>query len=348
MLSSAATPLAFPTTRYQGSKRKSVRWIGEHLHALSFETALDVFGGTGAISHCLKGDDKCVTYNDALAFNWNIGMALIENRDARLSPDEIDALMQRHAHLTYPDFIQRTFAGIYFTDDENQWLDTVVWNIRHLLSDPYKQALARFAVFQAALAKRPYNLFHRANLYMRAANVSRGFGNKITWDTPFPVHFRAFAAEANAAVFDNGRANRAIQVDALDTPTGADVVYLDPPYINAKGVGVDYRNFYHFLEGMMHYDEWGSMIHYASKHRRLQPRESAWTNPKQIVGALTALIERHQHSMIVLSYRDDGIPSSAALIALMERFKRRVHAASQPIQYRLSQKRSHELLIIGV
>ncbi|NUQ07011.1 MAG: hypothetical protein HUU31_24225 [Anaerolineae bacterium] len=71
-----------------------------------------------------------------------------------------------------------------------------------------------------------YNLFHRANLYMRTAKVERTFGNKVTWDTPFETHFRQFAGEANQAVFDNERENLAIQLDAQETPVGADLVYI--------------------------------------------------------------------------------------------------------------------------
>src|SRR5690606_25532811 len=118
---------------------------------------------------------------------------------------EIENIMQPQYGIIYPDFIQRTFKDIYFTDEENAWLDRVVWNLNHLLTSPYKQALARFALFQACIIKRPYNLFHRANLYMRTAKVQRSFGNKTTWDTPFEIHFRNFINEANRAVFDNGQ-----------------------------------------------------------------------------------------------------------------------------------------------
>jgi len=30
-----------------------------------------------------------------------------------------------------------------------------------------------------------------------------------------------------------------------------DLAYIDPPYISAQGVGVDYLEFYHFLEGLV-------------------------------------------------------------------------------------------------
>jgi len=337
----------FPTTRYQGSKRTIADWIWQNVSHLEFDSVIDVFGGTGAISHMFKNAGKEVTYNDALRFNWNIGLALIENANQRLSDEEIELMIARHSHIDYPDFVSRTFPDIYFTDAENRWLDVVVYNIDHLLNDTYKRSLARFALFQACIIKRPYNLFHRANLYIRTAAVERSFGNKTTWDTPFEVHFRTFAREANKAVFNNQRNNRSLNLDAFETPTGASLVYLDPPYLNAQGVGVDYRDFYHFLEGLTDYERWSQQIDYGSKHRRLRPQESIWHSRHTIEQAFDRLIDLHRHSTIVISYRDDGIPSKDRIIAILRRYKQRVTDVSQSKRYVLSRKHSHELLIIG-
>lgn len=337
----------FPSTRYQGSKRKWISWIWEHLHTLNFETALDVFGGTGVVSHLLKTAGKCVTYNDNLAFNHQIGLALIENDSVTLTDEDLDLVLRHQPTVTYPTVIERNFSGIYFTDAENAWLDRIITNIEQQLNTPYKQALARFALFQACIIKRPYNLFHRANLYMRTAQVARSFGNKTTWDTPFETHFRQFVAEANAAVFDNGKHNRALQCDALETPQGADLVYLDPPYLNSKGTGIDYRDFYHFLEGIVNYDEWEAAIDTKSKHRRLQRQASPWTNTTTFLDAFHQLVKRHQSSILVLSYRDDGLPTKAQLLALLRGYKSNVYEASQAQQYVLSNKRSRELLIVA-
>ena len=77
----------------------------------------------------------------------------------------------------------------------------------------HRRALAWFALFQACIAKRPYNLFHRRNLDMRTADVGRTFGNKAAWDRPFEVHFRKYARQANAAVFDNALPCTALILD---------------------------------------------------------------------------------------------------------------------------------------
>jgi adenine-specific DNA methylase len=337
----------FPSTRFQGSKRKLTEWIWANVAELTFDTVLDVFGGTGAVSHLFKTAGKQVTYNDNLAFNWNIGLALIQNSEIQLTSSDVSLILEPQPGIKYPDFIQRTFAEIYFTDEENVWLDRVVYNIDHMLTDPIKQAIARFALYQACIIKRPYNLFHRANLYMRMADVERSFGNKATWDTPFDTHFRFFVEEANASVFDNGQLNYALRRDALETPTGADLVYIDPPYLNKKGVGVDYLDFYHFLEGLTCYDQWPERIDYRTKHKRLLRQDSPWNRAEGILDAFEAVIKRHQESILVVSYRDNGIPSKSQLLQLLRQYKRNVREAEKSQKYALAIEASKELLLIA-
>ncbi len=338
----------FPSTRYQGSKAKLIAWIIEQLSTLSFDRCLDAFGGTGVVAYHLKLAGKEVTYNDILRFNYLFGLALVENANVRLSAEEIEWLLQPHDEMSYPDFIERTFPGIYFTDAENRWLDQTLTNIR-ALPNRYKQALAFFALAQAALAKRPYNLFHRRNLYLRQADVSRSFGNKATWDKPFPLLFRRFAEEANRAVFDNGRNNRAMNCDVLEITGEYDLVYLDPPYISRKGVGVDYRDFYHFLEGMTMYERWGEEIDYTSRHLRLRRKPSPWHQPKRIQQVLGETIDHFRHSILAISYRSDGIPSPQEIERLLGRHKARVRIARYGrYRYVLStNRRAEELLFIA-
>lgn len=339
--------IQFPSTRYQGSKRKLTDWLWSNVKDLPFSTGLDVFGGTGAVSHLFKRHGKQVTYNDTLKFNWQIGVALIQNAETTITAEDLGLILDRQTNIAYPNFIYRTFSDIYFTDAENQWLDQIVFNIDHFIKDPIKQALARFALFQSCIIKRPYNLFHRANLYMRHAAVERSFGNKHSWDTAFEIHFRLFIAEANAAVFDNHCLNSALNLDAGDTPIGSDLVYLDPPYLNAKGVGVNYYDFYHFLEGLVNYDTWGSQIDFKSRHKRLIPKPSPWMRPNSILSAFETVIDRHQNSIIVISYRDNGVPSRKALIDLLKYYKPTVTEVVQDQRYVLATQASREMLLIG-
>jgi len=337
----------FPSTRFQGSKLKIVDWIWDAIKDLSFDTVLDAFGGTGSVAYVLKSRGKQVTYNDVLKFNSYIGTALIENDQVRLSDQDVKFLLEKHDNVKYPTFIQDTFKGIYFADQENRWIDTVATNIA-LLDDLYKRALAFFALFQACIIKRPFNLFHRKNLYIRFSDVKRNFGNKTTWDTPFEVHFRQFVHEANQAVFSNGHKNKALNLDIFEVEGNFDLVYIDTPYISSNGTGVDYLGFYHFLEGLVNYSEWPAMIDYETKHKRLKATGSVWTDKSKIHFGFDRLFEKFRDSILVVSYRADGIPSVDELVALLKRYKTDVQDLKRTAyKYVLSVNNSAEVLLIG-
>ena len=338
---------AFPTTRYQGSKLKLLDWIAMSIEHLDYDTALDLFGGTGSVGYLMKCNGKAVTFTDQLRSNFLVGKALIENATVLLSENDIQSVIAPKPQHHYDNFISRTFENIYFTAEENRWLDIVTQNIKQL-RNPYKQALSYFALFQAAIAKRPYNLFHRANLYMRTSDVKRSFGNKATWEKPFEQHFRRAALQANNAVFDNERQNRAILTPALEAPTDVDLVYIDTPYMSAKGVSVDYLEFYHFLEGLCEYSEWPSRIDANYRHKPYRRRPSPWCDRQQIHQAFDDVFARFKESILVVSYRDNGIPTPQELVKLMKRHKQRVHEANNThYKYVLSKTASRELLFIA-
>ena len=337
----------FPSTRYQGSKYKFVDWIWYCIKDIPFHSALDAFGGTGSVAFKLKEEGKQVTYNDILPFNHLIGKALIENNSVFLEDSEVNDLLREHEGVLYPNFIEQTFKDIYFTDEENKWLDIVSTNIRRM-DNEYKQAIAYFALFQSCIIKRPYNLFHRKNLYVRQQEVSRSFGNKKTWDTPFDIHFRKFVKEANNAVFENGEHCIAINKNIFDVEPNYDFIYIDTPYLNESGVGVDYADFYHFLNGLVKYDDWNSNIDYKSKHLRLFRQPNVWNSPETIYHAFKILFNHFSHCTMAISYRSNGIPSINELVDTLSELGKKVEIyRSNDIKYVLSTKRSTEVLIVA-
>lgn len=337
----------FPQTRYQGSKYKLLEWLKYHFEKLDFETALDAFGGTGSVSYLLKQMGKEVIYNDYLKFNSIIAKALIQNNQTFLSSSTLDFILTRHQDIFYPSFISTTFKDIYFTNKENFWLDQTITNIK-FIENEYEQALAYFALFQSCIIKRPYNLFHRKNLYVRTAEVKRSFGNKKTWDTPFEKMFIKFVEQANAAVFDNGKNHQVHQEDVLKLNIPSpDLVYIDPPYISKKGTGVNYFEFYHFLEGLVDYDNWKNKIDFNSKHKKLQSKKSLWTDKAQITSAFQELFQKHKDSILVISYRSDGIPSVSKLVNMLEEIGKKVEVNTADYKYVLSNSKSQEVLIVG-
>lgn len=336
-----------PSTRYQGSKFKILDWIDYYTKDLHFDSVLDAFGGTGCVGYMYKKKGKEVFYNDSLKFNHYIGLAIIENRNVTLDSEDVDCILKKQSEMQYPSFIYDTFHDIYFTDEENEWLDVVITNIRKI-QNKYKQALAYYALFQSCISKRPYNLFHRKNLYIRTAEVKRSFGNKKTWDTPFEDHFVKFVEEANNAVFDNQKDNSSSHSDIfnLDIPK-IDLVYIDTPYISTKGVGVNYFDFYHFLEGIVSYDEWEALIDKGSKHKRIKNGKSEWCNKGEIHAAFERLFDKFKNQILIVSYRDDGTPTISELVAILKKYKKSVEVKMLDYRYVLSNGNSKEVLIIA-
>ena len=341
------TKAKFPSTRYQGSKQKFVDWIWQCIKDISFHTVLDAFGGTGSIAYKMKEEEKKVTYNDILPFNHIIGKALIENDSVLLSENDIENILKVHQNISYPNFIEKTFKDIYYTDEENHWLDIVTTNIK-LINDEYKQALAYFALFQSCIIKRPYNLFHRKNLYVRMQDVKRSFGNKKTWDTPFETHFRKFVQEANSTIFNNNESCVSTNNNVFDINQKYDLIYIDTPYLNSDGIGVDYADFYHFLNRLIDYDNWNSRIDYNSKHLRLKRTPNVWNEADNIHNAFKNLFDKFSDSIMVISYRSNGIPTIDELVDMLEKNGKDVKIyQSSDIKYVLSNKQSNEVLIVA-
>lgn len=337
----------FPKTRYQGSKYKLRDWIKHSLKQLDFETAIDAFSGTGSVAYTLKEMGKEVYSNDILPFNYQVSKALIENSSEQITHEDYQFVIKKHIDYNYSFFIRDTFHDIYYLDDENIWLDIIVQNINQVKNE-YKQAMLFWALYQACISKRPYNLFHRKNLYVRTSDVERNFGNKATWDKPFDEHFKKFIKEANNAIFNNRKQNKSFCGDIIDLKIEADLIYIDTPYIPNSGTLTLYGEFYHFLNGLTDYPNWESKVDYNSKHKKLISEYSIWEDKKNIYNGFEQLIEKFKKSIIVISYRDDGIPTVKEISDMLRIHGKKVHIETVDYKYVLSKKQNlQEVLIIG-
>ena len=337
----------FPRTRYQGSKYKLKEWIKDSLSKIEFTTALDAFSGTATISYIMKEMNKTIYSNDILKFNHDIAKALIENNNEQITKKEFEDIIKKKEDFTYSYFIRDTFQDIYFLDNENEWLDIVIQNI-HQIKNEYKKSMFLWALYQSCISKRPYNLFHRKNLYVRTSDVKRNFGNKTTWDKPFEKHFYDFIQEINHAIFDNEKNNKVFCSDIFNLNICVDLIYIDTPYIPQKGFLTHYRDFYHFLEGLSNYYNWEKDIDYTSKHKKLKSVYNIWEDKKEIKNGFENLIKKFQNSIIVISYREDGIPSIDELVELLEKYNKKVSVETMNYQYVFSKKQNlKEVLIIG-
>lgn len=338
----------FPKTRYQGSKYKLKEWIDSVLSRVEYDTVLDAFSGTSSVSYTLKKSGKQVFSNDLLLSNYITAKALVENNQYTISKEDILFVLTQHSGYPYKDIISTHFEDIYYLSDENIWLDIVTQNI-HRVENPYKKAILMWALFQSCLSKRPYNLFHRKNLYVRTAIVERSFGNKATWDKPFASHFIKFVAEANAAIFSNEKNNISYNTDilSLSLPEAPDLVYIDSPYIPSTGTLTLYRDFYHFLEGLSDYDNWVGLIDHNMKNKGFSKLPSSWEDKKKISSAFDDLFAKFSDSKIAVSYRSDGIPSINDLIDKLKYHGKKVSIHQIDYQYVLSEKNTQEVLILA-
>jgi len=337
----------FPSTRYQGSKRKLLPWLLACLEPVPGQRVLDAFSGTAAVAYGLKAQGRAVSANDALAANHVVARALVANDDQRLEAGIASSLFAPGA-ASAGSYVRDTFGGVYYTDAENAQLDRAVARLETMAPGGARD-LAWFALFQACLCKRPYNLFHRRNLDLRTRDVPRTFGNKATWERAFGELAERFAAEASAAVFAGERACHALCGDVLHLEGEYDMVYLDPPYVPARGAGADYLRYYHFLEGLVDYDGWPDRVDPDTRNLRMSDPPSPWADRRRIRDLLQAVVARFPRAVIALSYRSDGIPIPEDLEADLRsaRGQVQVHDAGEYAYALSTNRRSRELLFVA-
>jgi len=173
---------SIPNTRYYGSKKRLLSWIYEELKDYQFNTVLDVFGGTSSVSLMFQAMQKNVRFNDALSSNCISAKVLLNGKFSQKTLNEVN-LFFNNIDLDFNGTISKNYKKIFFTDDENAWLDGAMQKIYEISYTP-KRNLYLYLVMQASLMKRPFNLFHRANLNLRTTkDIERKFGNLATSTT---------------------------------------------------------------------------------------------------------------------------------------------------------------------
>jgi len=273
---------------------------------------LDLFSGSGIVSLLLRHTGADVHANDYLRYNQVVARLFLSCGSADLvGIDHARNLrwLIEEAPLHSPGLVSNHYDGIFYPDCENEQIDRFAQNIGAFQG--VTQDLYIYAYGQALLKKRPYNLFHRANLQMRTKDVKRSFGNAVTWETPSINHALKAISELQSFPWSpksaQHRTSRAADFESAEFDS-YDLVYVDPPYVNARGVGTDYANFYGFLDGLCEYDLFPTGDgKYA--HRPISPGSSIWTTAGGVLHGFEQLVKRFVRETFVVSYRTDGSPS---------------------------------------
>jgi DNA adenine methylase/adenine-specific DNA-methyltransferase len=340
---SFARALTYPELRYMGSKKRLLPWIGQVLSTLDFESALDPFSGTGSVGYLLKAMERRVVASDFLNFSSLIARATIENNSRQLDGSHIKTLLS--VCRSTPNFIERTFQGIFYTSEDLRFLDRVSANIRRL-DHPHLQALAYAALFRSCLKRQPRGVF------TVSGDLSHYDDGRRDLRLSIEEHFIEQVKVFNEAVFNNGRRNKAIRSDVFALPSrGVDLVYLDPPYVPRSDDNC-YIKRYHFLEGLASYWD-GLPIDMTTKVRKIEKKYTPFSYRKTAIEAFDRLFARFSKSIIVLSYSSNGFPDLEHLEALLRRYKKSVRVFDRQHRYHfgthsnVERAKVTEYLIVG-
>jgi len=293
-----------------GSKQKLLPFIWDSICRLNlkFTTVLDAFSGSGCVSYLFKTKGKEVTSNDFLKFCYHIANATIENNREILDDGDVEFLLSKNARKN--KFIERTFKGLYYTDEENQFLDNISANIK-LIKNPYKQSVAIASICRACMKKRPRGIF----TYTGIGKYDDGRRDlRISLEEQFKEAVNAF----NNAIFNNGKNNKAYNKDIFDINDhrNYDLVYIDPPYYSRYSDN-EYVRRYHFVEGLSAY--WNHMkIQYSTQTKKVRRFETPFSRRSTIYRAFTQLFEKFKNSYLVISYSSNSLPTKEEMIKMIK------------------------------
>lgn len=312
----------FPSTRYMGSKNKLLTEIWAVASQFEFESALDLFSGSGIVGYMLKSHGKAVTSNDYMSMSATFTKAMVENNDVTLSATEALALLEPNKMAD--KFVETTFKGLYFTDDDNRVIDTVRANIKEL-KNPYKRAIAMSALMRACLKKRPRGIFtyigHRYDDGRKDLSMS------------FRAQFLEAVEAVNAAVFDNGQQNKSRHGDAMTIQNrDIDLVYIDPPYYSPLSDN-EYVRRYHFVEGLAR-DWQGVEIQESTITKKFRSYPTPFSSRKGAAAAFDLLFKHFKESILIVSYSSNSQPTLDEMVAIMAKHKHHVEVV--PVDYKYS------------
>ena len=315
----------FPMTQYHGSKRRLVKWILSHTPDCT--SVLDAFSGSGVVAYAYKQQGKRVIANDLLTSSYFFAKANVENNHVRLSDDEVEKLFTPNDRRQ--SYIEKHYAGVLYPAQECRFLDSLYANISDL-DDPYKRSIALAAAVRTCVYKMPGGKF-RPNLLSYRSPEHPYY--KPKFQKPIEDVYRSFLLAYNAAVFDNGQANLALNADVLDivSTIQVDVAYFDPPY---GGSDYDYLRDYFFVE--LYTRHYGQIYEFSGEVKRYEEsRHSGFRLISEVRSSLQKLFERAAHIPCwVVSYNNRSRPSRREMADLIRIFKPKITVVGKDYAYK--------------
>ena len=285
---------AYPPTRFMGSKSKLLSEIWSVVSQFNVNTVVDLFSGSGVVGYMLKAQGKAVISNDYMAMSATFTKAMVENNSVTLPLDEAKTLLVAHKESDH--FVADTFKGLYYSDEENDLIDTLRTNIA-AMKDQYKQAIAMTALIRACTKKRPRGIFTYTG--------HRYDDGRQDLKKSLSQQFLEAVEAVNKAVFDNGKINLSKHGDAMDLKVeNADLVYIDPPYYSPLSDN-EYVRRYHFVEGLAR--DWkGVEIQEHTQTKKFKSYPTPFSTRKGATDAFDKLFKKFANSILVVYYSSNS------------------------------------------
>jgi adenine-specific DNA-methyltransferase len=317
----------FPKVNFIGNKDKIAEWICDYFPSGS-SSVFDAFSGGGSVGYEAKRRGLRVVSNDVLRINYLLAKSLIENKNEKLSADDVELIF---TGKPVKGFMYHNYSNVLFFPDECRELDLYRKNIEKLPSDN-KKAVALSLMRRAMIRKMPYSRFNLPwekikQLRDEEYSYKKYKRKRAYHNDSFQNHFLASLDEFQGAIFDNGRNNNAYNRDIFDLLGGveADIIYLDPPYSSTMN---NYFGFY------------GPLDEYVSS-RREEPFKNNFIDRNASLILFDKLFSGlKDYKYWVLSYNNSSYPSKEEIIGLIKKYSRDVKLVKRNHTYRVTGKRN--------
>ena len=302
--------------RYIGGKSQLLDFILYVIKRNTFDvnTVIDIFSGTGVVSRKFKSCGYRVISNDFLYFSYVLQKCYIELNDtpdfSKLSGNPIEIL--NSLDIRYPDysrdkcFIYTNYspAGserMYFQSDNALKIDLIRLKIEEWYCSGLIDEKGYFYLLAALLEAVPYvsNIVGVYASYLK-------FWDKRTYN---PLILKS------PIIIGNGLDNMAFNCDysQILSSCEGDILYVDPPY-NSR----EYLPNYHVLETIARYDY--PDIYGITGMRKYENQKSDFCKKSKVAFAFENLIANCKAKYVLISYNNEGLLSTEALINICEKY----------------------------
>jgi len=307
----------FPEPQYLGAKQTHLSWINQFIPS-NVTSAIDAFAGSQSVAFLFKQLGLKTITNDFLNFNHQIGLALIENDDTKLTKEDLNLLFQPSKNKEDFELIENIFTNVFFEKAEAQFLDNFRANIP-TLKNTFKQALAYAVINRSLTRKITMGHFGHTQALVYASDPERIKRNR-SLVRPIRDIFEEILPKYNNAVFDNKQQNQSFNkniLDLLPEISNIDLAYFDPPYCDSHA---DYQGFYHLLET---YTEYWEDKEFVNGIKRYKPqRYSGFDKKRDVLTSFEKLFDLSEEiPHWLISYNNRSYPGVEEFGKMISRYR---------------------------